>query len=244
MLPTMHFVLRGVVMEAHSFMAEFVDARRSIVSRIARTSVAVAALFLSALASGPAQANSITILQGNGTTVAGTLNAGTSTIFGYFASPCNNFTGTGPCHPVGSIYALDQASIYNATLIDPLIKAGDAPNTTNAQSPEHELATLNYIAGLSLVNVNKTDSNATSFSISYQYFSVKLGEAVAYFYNASGGPISVSYTQTGTGAGLSHRTEYGTLAVPSPIVGAGLPGLLAACGALFILARRRRKATT
>jgi hypothetical protein len=32
--------------------------------------------------------------------------------------------------------------------------------------------------------------------------------------------------------------------VPSPIVGAGLPGLIAACGALIALARRRRQRLT
>jgi hypothetical protein len=32
--------------------------------------------------------------------------------------------------------------------------------------------------------------------------------------------------------------------VPSPIVGAGLPGLIAACGALIALARHRRQRLT
>jgi hypothetical protein len=45
------------------------------------------------------------------------------------------------------------------------------------------------------------------------------------------GPFDASFSLTG-------------VAVPGPIAGAGLPGVIAACGALLMLARRRRKTTT
>jgi hypothetical protein len=42
-------------------------------------------------------------------------------------------------------------------------------------------------------------------------------------------------------AGNVLLSEVNTVAVPAPIVGAGLPGLLAACAGLLALARRRRR---
>lgn len=57
----------------------------------------------------------------------------------------------------------------------------------------------------------------------------------------SGNPYSVTAVYDvvfGAGGGSVNDTI--NVAVPGPIVGAGIPGLLAACGALLALARRRR----
>ena len=44
------------------------------------------------------------------------------------------------------------------------------------------------------------------------------------------------------GIPVSNSLFFGPVPVPAPIVGAGLPGLLAALGGLVALARRRRRA--
>ena len=60
--------------------------------------------------------------------------------------------------------------------------------------------------------------------------------------NAGSGPFSLTavYQVTATGPGQQANDTI-NIAVPGPVIGAGLPGLIAACGGLIALARRRRQ---
>jgi len=168
------------------------------------------------LSGAPANANLITIFKEDGTTVAGTVTDGSAT---------NTFEG------------------FTAPGVLSFTSAITSPQQSNS-NPTTEATLMNTYAGTSFVSSIQGPSDPSNpLPITGTYFMLKLdgpNTGWALFKNDSGGPLSLTYTEVGTASGLSHVSTFAA-AVPGPIVGAGLPGLLAACGGLLALARRRRQ---
>jgi hypothetical protein len=186
-------------------------------------SVRFLALAAALLLSPAVQANTVTIF--NGADEKGTLSdLGVPVTFLGYTSPG----------------VLDSTDPYraNTTTVDPANPATLVPIANNYFSTN--FATLDE---------HRTEGNSAEslvFDIATQYFSVTLGQKqTAFFQNQSGGVLHLTYDATGTSAGVSHYSTYGDpFAVPGPIVGAGIPGLVMALGGLVIFSRRRRNQAT
>lgn len=130
----------------------------------------------------------------------------------------------------------------------PSVQDDQAPYQANTVSfnPSNLLANANTFFGTSFTTDNRTTGNggSMSFDIATQYFSLTFGQQrTAFFENISGGVLQLTYTTVpGEGAGLSHYDTFAATAVPGPIVGAGLPGLVMALGGLIAWRRRRIRA--
>jgi len=117
--------------------------------------------------------------------------------------------------------------------------------TISAGSPflGFEAIQLNLNAELgSVVNFSAVDQFNTT--IPFGPFNLGAGEnRFTFISDAAQFITSLSFTTNAGGFALqdTRQVRIGDLvAVPGPVVGAGLPGLIAACGGLLALARRRR----
>ena len=125
------------------------------------------------------------------------------------------------------------------------ITDGNGPGTWSAFTTDVGISLLNpvggtFTAGVPPTNINETPDGA---SISFNWISPLLltGQTSALLViatnatNWTAGNIGIIDSAAATVNGFIPT------AVPGPIVGAGIPGLIAACGALLAFSRRRRQ---
>jgi hypothetical protein len=85
-----------------------------------------------------------------------------------------------------------------------------------------------------------------SFSFTFDFATANTGKLIPSTSDASiwfAGDVCVPNTNGGCSSTGAAGASVASVSVPGPIVGAGLPGLIAACGGLLALARRRQRKT-
>jgi hypothetical protein len=182
--------------------------------KLGRPLLAAAAIFWGVAFGAPANANEILITPQNGSDPV-TISSGDATD--------QNFVGL--VDGFGDQFLAGTFSFSAAT--------GFAPFAGN-EAEEAQVLTSECDCGVTFVAIDgsKQENPPLSFEIAGEFFSIKQDGWIAFFHNVAGEAITVT-----TSVLVSHSTQF----VPGPIVGAGLPGLLLACGGLLALARRRRQ---
>jgi hypothetical protein len=176
--------------------------------------------------------------QGTGAAVfAGPVGGFSITVTGNAATPPNvfdtiNFTMSGGAGTI-YIWVTDQniTAPVTGSFLATLTSNQVQPTTTYIQQAWLDTNNGLFTTGVSLGSATFTSANAS------------LGSTVSQVTNTPSGPeysITEVYQVTFTEAGnVSGNIDVAS--VPGPAVGAGLPGLIAACGGLIALARRRRR---
>jgi len=141
---------------------------------------------------------------------------GTGTVTGHIDGLQDNATG-----PATAIFVDTAPPVFNLTA--PLLFPGStaSPNSFTVTSASN-------VISFALFDGSAVSSSGLSYTISFS------GEQPGAPCPCEGNFIQLSPFQFASGLYQFSR-------VPGPIVGAGLPGLILACGVLLILARRRRQ---
>lgn len=195
-----------------------------------------AATAFAGMAMAPAMANTITFVEGGTTNVAQidcnddddmTVDC-LGIVGGSLTVVMNAVTG-------GTMGMLDASAPFTAEVYD-----------IGNNNESNEAAALNALAGTSFTGADATRTDAggvgmLNFSTMAEWIVIATGAGQIFIHNETGGAmaLNIDFSQfAGTGGGLSHYTEFGTV-VPVPgalwLMGAGLAGL-------GFASRKKRKA--
>ena len=128
----------------------------------------------------------------------------------------------------GRLFAVDNSAQSEADWVN--ANTGSSFSKDDAEDGKTELDELGVVV----------DKENFTFTTDAMFILFKIGFApeTTLVKNLSGGTLELTWKATGRGAGLSHYTEFGAVAIPLP---AGGLLLITALGGLGIAVRRRRK---
>jgi len=119
-----------------------------------------------------------------------------------------------------------QATLDFVTPLSSISFLWGSPDTFNVLNVTTNLGTWSF----STANFGFPGDGNQSFSAYVNFFTTEVGETIT----------SLSFTNS-QNTDAFEVANFNISAVPGPLVGAGLPGLMMACGGLLLLARRRRR---